>query len=69
MWECGNVEATKGGEQASWASEGRCKRPSGVRGGARSKKYVSKMKTNHANVFRCIQTVDGRVSDSSGVNA
>ena len=31
--ECGNVEG----------SEWRCKRPSGVRGGARSKKYVSKM--------------------------
>ena len=31
--ECGNVEA----------SEGHCKRPSGVRGGARSKKYVSKI--------------------------
>ena len=31
--ECGNVEG----------SEGRCKRPSGVRGGAPEQKYVSKM--------------------------
>ena len=34
-----NIEAT---EDTSWGSEGRCKRPSGVRGGARSKKYMSK---------------------------
>ena len=52
-------------------SEGRCKRPSGVRGGASEQKYVSKMKKNitliwkicwsqvlrPVNVFRYIQTV------------
>ena len=40
---CRAVEATEGGEQTSWGSEGRCKRPSGIRGGAQSKKYVSKI--------------------------
>ena len=33
-FECGNVEATEGGEQTSWESEGRYKRPGGVRCGA-----------------------------------
>ena len=33
-----NVEATEGGEQTSWGSEGCCKRPSGVRGGAPEQK-------------------------------
>ena len=32
----------EGGEQTSWGSEGRCKHPRWVRGGARSKTYVSK---------------------------
>ena len=42
--ECGNVEG----------SEGRCKRPSGVRGGARSKKYVSKRLTGSNTSYRHI---------------
>ena len=37
-FECGNVEATEGGEQTSWGSGGRCKPPSGVRGGAPEEK-------------------------------
>ena len=37
-FECGNVEATEGGEQTRWGSEGRCKHPSGVRGGAPEQK-------------------------------
>ena len=37
-----NVGTTECGEQTSWGSEVSCKRPSGVRGGAPEKKYVSK---------------------------
>ena len=37
-FECGNVESTEGGEQTSWGSGGRCKPPSGVRGGAPEQK-------------------------------
>ena len=35
-----NVEASEVGEQTSWGSEGRCKRPSGVRGGAPEQKNM-----------------------------
>ena len=36
MFNVGTTEG--GGEQTSWGSEGRCKHPSGVRGGAPEQK-------------------------------
>ena len=44
-FECGNVEATEGGEQTSWG--GRCKPPAGYGAEPRSKKIVSKMKKKY----------------------
>ena len=38
----GMSKQLKVASKTSWESEGRCKRPTGVWGGARSKKYVSK---------------------------
>ena len=64
MWEC----RSQGGLQTSWGSEGHC-----LRGTAHSRqnttieRYVDHQVLRPVNVFRYIQTVDGRFSDSSGI--